>query len=391
MAELFHYRKILEFCEGQRDWLLETTTVLARLESPTSDKAAVDHCGTELARQFVALGAHVETLRSEATGNHLRATVGSGSSQLLLLGHFDTVWPVGQLERMPIRLEIGRLYGPGVFDMKAGIAIGLLAFRSLAELRWRPRKRIVMLMTADEEHGSGSSAEFVEEEARRSDAVLVLEPSLPGGALKTSRKGAGEFELTVHGISAHAGLEPEKGASAISELAAQVLAIEKLRNDARGVSINVGLIEGGSRPNVVPERARAVIDVRAVTQADARVVESALHALRPVRSGTTLRVCGGFSRPPFERTEAVAELYRLAQSIAAELGHELDEGSAGGGSDGNLTGALGIPTLDGMGAVGDGAHALHEHIEIDHLPWRAALVAGLIRRLDALPSRGEGM
>ena len=382
MKEPVHYREILRFCEGQRDWLVETTTALAGLESPTPDKTAVDRCGTELVRRLRAVGARVETLRSEATGDHVRATFGTGASQLLLLGHFDTVWPVGQLARMPIRHDAGCLYGPGVFDMKAGIAIGMLAVRALDELGWQLRKRVVMLMTADEERGSGSSRDVVEAEARHSDAVCVLEPSLPGGALKTSRKGAGEFELTVRGISAHAGLEPEKGSSAISELAVQILAIEALRDHARGVSVNVGLVDGGSRPNVVPDHARAVIDVRASTRDDAQRIEDAIRALRPERAGTSLQVHGGFSRPPLERSQAVADLYGMARSIAAELGHDLAEGSAGGGSDGNLTAALGIPTLDGLGAVGDGAHAVHEHVEIAQLSWRAALVAGLIRRLD---------
>ena len=382
MEEPLHYREILRFCEGQRDWLVETTTAFAGLESPTPDKTAVDRCGTELVRRLRAVGARVETLQSEATGDHVRATFGTGASQLLLLGHFDTVWPVGQLARMPIRQDAGCLYGPGVFDMKAGIAIGMLAVRALDEFGWQLRKRVVMLMTADEERGSGSSRDVVEAEARHSDAVCVLEPSLPGGALKTSRKGVGEFELTVCGISAHAGLEPEKGSSAISELAVQILAIEALRDHARGVSVNVGLVDGGSRPNVVPDHARAVIDVRASTLDDAQRIEDAIRALRPARAGISLQVHGGFSRLPLERSEAVAGLYRMARSIAAELGHDLAEGSAGGGSDGNLTAALGIPTLDGLGAVGDGAHALHEHVEIAQLSWRAALVAGLIRRLD---------
>ena len=375
-------KEILSFCEARRDWLVETTTALVRLESPTLDKAAVDRCGAELGRRLVAVGASVETLPSEGTGDHLRATFGSGSSQLLLLGHFDTVWPVGQLERMPIRLEADRLYGPGVFDMKAGIAIGMLAVRALDELRLRPRPRVVMLFTADEERGSGTSRALVETEARRSKTVCVLEPSLPGGAVKTRRKGIGEFELCVSGISAHAGVDPEKGASAISELATQILKLEALRDVDRGVLVNVGVVEGGDRPNVIAEQARAVIDVRVETAADARRVRDAIYAIQPKRPGTSLRVSGDFSRPPLERSEAVVHLYEVARAVAEELGHDLGEGSTGGGSDGNLTAALGVPTLDGLGAIGDGAHALHEHIDVDHLPWRAALVAGLIRRLE---------
>ena len=374
---------VLALCSARRDWLVDTTMVLAGLESPTPDKSAVDRCGAELAARLEALGATVETLPSSTTGDHVRATFGAGQTQLLLLGHFDTVWPAGQIARMPIRQEAGRLYGPGVFDMKAGIAIGMLAVSVLDELRRRLSRRVVMLLTADEEQGSGSSRAIVEEEARRSDAVCVLEPALPGGAVKTCRKGVGEFELSIRGVSAHAGLDPEKGASAISELAAQITALEALGEPDRGISINVGLVEGGSRPNVVAERARAVVDVRVETAADAHRIREAIFALRPVGLGTAVTVSGDFSRPPLERTDAVVRLYHMARGVAARLGRNLQEGRAGGGSDGNLTAALGVPTLDGLGAIGDGAHALHEHVEIDQLPWRAALVAGLICCVDA--------
>ena len=375
-------KEILEFCEGQRHWLVETTSALARLESPTIDKDAVDRCGRELRTRLEAIGVAVESIPRAETGDHLRAVLGSGSSQVLLLGHFDTVWPTGQLNRMPIREEHGRLFGPGVFDMKAGIAIGMLAARAIDATGRLAGRRLVMLLTSDEERGSSSSRAVIEVDARRSDVVFVLEPSLPGGALKTARKGCGEFELRVRGIAAHAGLDPTKGASAIHELVAQVAALEVIRAIGRGISVNVGLIEGGGRPNVIAEHARAVIDIRVASAQDARQVERALHALRPTLSGSTLEVSGSFTRPPLERTKAVARLYRIAHSVAAELGRELGEGLSGGGSDGNLTAALGVPTLDGLGAVGDGAHALHEHVEIDHMPWRAAMLAGLIEHFD---------
>ncbi len=376
-------RTYLDFCERERDWLLETTTALTRHESPTPDKSAVDVCGRELGRRLEAVGATVETIAQPETGDHLRAVIGSGSPTVMILGHFDTVWPVGSVERMRMREEDGRLYGPGVFDMKAGIAIAMLAARALQSTGRLGARRLVMVFTADEERGSGSSRELVEAEALRSDAVFVLEPSLPGGALKTGRKGCGEFELRVTGIPAHAGVDPTKGASAIDELAAQVAALGALRDPDTGVSVNVGLIEGGERPNVVAEHARAVIDVRAVRRDDARRAEDAIRALRPTLDGTTLDVVGGFSRPPLERTPGVARLYDRARELAGELGRSLGEGSTGGGSDGNFTAALGVPTLDGLGAVGDGAHALHEHVEIEHLTWRAALLAGLIERFDA--------
>jgi glutamate carboxypeptidase len=235
-----------------------------------------------------------------------------------------------------------------------------------------------MLWTTDEEVGSATSRADLEAEARRSRAVHVLEPALPGGALKTARKGCGEFRLTVHGIAAHAGLDPGKGASAIHELAAQIAGIERLQDLPRGVSVNVGIVSGGSRPNVVAEEARAIVDVRAPTRAAAEEVEAALRGLQPRRPGTRLTIEGGFERPPMERGAAVVQLFSRASAVASSLGRELGEGSAGGGSDGNFTAALGVPTIDGLGAVGDGAHAAHEHVEMSALPWRAALLAGLL-------------
>lgn len=372
---------LLDFCESQRDWLVATIEALVRVESPSPDKAAVDRCGAELARRLRELGARVTSVSSPATGDHLLAEVGSGGRAVLLLGHVDTVWPVGQLERMPLKREHGRLYGPGTFDMKAGIAIGLLAVRALQESGVTRRNRVVMLWTTDEEIGSGSSRALIEDQARTSDAVLVLEPSLPGGAVKTSRKGCAQFELQVEGISAHAGIDTGKGASAVHELAHQIVALERLQDLSRGVSVNATVVTGGARANVIPDRAAATIDVRVPTMEDGVHVETAMRSLRPRLPGTSLAVTGGLNRPPLERTPAVARLYELARGVARELGRDLEEGGTGGGSDGNFTAALGVPTLDGLGAVGDGAHALHEHVEIDQLPWKAALVGGLIRQV----------
>ena len=371
-----------EFCDTRRDWLVRVLTELVRLESPTTDPAAVDRCGERLAEHLRRMEGTVERIAAPTSGAHLRATFGSGppARQVMLLGHFDTVWPVGQIERMPLREADGRLYGPGVFDMKAGIVIGMLAVRALAAAGRLADVRVVMLWTADEERGSRSSRVLVEEEARRSSVVFVLEPALPGGAVKTGRKGCGEFELRVRGIPAHAGIDPARGASAIDELAVQIRAVGALRDHAHGVTLNVGTIEGGDRPNVVAEHARAVVDARAATMEDARRLERSMQALRPVLDGTRLEVSGGFSRPPFERTPEVARLYEVARTVAAEMGRELGEGTTGGGSDGNFTGALGVPTLDGLGAAGDGAHALDEHVVIADLTWRAALLAGLIAR-----------
>jgi glutamate carboxypeptidase len=374
-------RNLLNYCLANHDWLLEFIESLVAIESPSDDPVAVNRCGAELAARLEAMGGTITRLASASAGDHLRASFGAGTRQLLLLGHFDTVWPVGQLERMPIRRERGKLHGPGVFDMKAGIGLAALATRAALEAGALNNCQAVMLWTTDEEIGSGTSRALIEAEAARSEAVLVFEPSLPGGALKTSRKGVGQFELIARGVSAHAGLDPGKGVSAVRELARQIIAIDDLQDPAHGVTVTVGMIQGGTRANVVPAEARAIIDARANTRADAERITSALRGLNPYVGGATIEVSGGFERPPLERTAGVVKLLAIARTVASEIGMTLDEGSAGGGSDGNLTAALGVPTLDGIGAIGDGAHALHEHVEIDALVPRAALIAGLLARL----------
>jgi glutamate carboxypeptidase len=381
-----------DFCRREQPWLVDTIETLVRLESPTTDKAAVDRCGAELAARIARIGGDVTRLSRADRGDHLRAeflprgeasppAAAGAHRQVLLLGHFDTVWPVGQLERMPLVQSNGRLHGPGVFDMKAGIAIAMLAVRALIETSTPFSASIVMLWTTDEEIGSGTSRAVIEDEARRSASVLVLEPSLPGGALKTERKGCGSYEVVVKGVSAHAGIEPQKGASAVQELAHQILAINALQDLARGVSVNVVQVSGGLRSNVIPDEARAIVDVRAPTQATADEIARAFRELRPRDARTSVAAAGGFDRPPLERTGQVERLYKEAAAVARELGQELAEGATGGGSDGNFTAALGVPTLDGLGAVGDGAHALHEHVELGALADRAALVAGLLAKL----------
>ena len=374
-------QSLLAWCAREQGWLIETIEALARLESPSTDKSAVDRCGGELRRRLGALGATVTTIDGGARGDHIRADVGSGRPRVLILGHFDTVWPVGELARTPVRMVDGRLHGPGVFDMKAGIGVALLAMRATHAVLQDPSPRVTMLWTSDEEIGSGSSRELVEATARDCDAVLVLEPSLPSGGAKTSRKGVGEFELVVHGVSAHAGLDPDKGASAIHELAHQIVAIEALQDPARGITLNVGTIAGGSRTNVVADRAAAMVDVRVPTLAAAAAIEARMTSLRPRSPRTRLEISGGISRPPLERTAAVAELYATARGVAADLGVDLQEGAAGGGSDGNFTAAAGVSTLDGLGPRGDGAHAHHEHVVVEDLPWRAAFLAALVQRL----------
>jgi glutamate carboxypeptidase len=376
------------FCRANADWLLDFVEELAGLESPTDDKSAVDRCGQWLAERLNQLGAVVSSFSTSGVGDQLMATFGSGSRQILLLGHIDTVWPVGQLERMPIRREHGRLHGPGVYDMKAGIGVATLATRAVLGRRRLDGTRLVMLWTTDEEAGSQSSRALIEAQAKKSDAVLVFEPALTDGGVKTSRKGCGQYELIAHGISAHAGVDPRKGVSAIREIARQILALETLQDLERGISVNVGCVLGGTRPNVVPEEARATIDVRVPTRKDADRFNRAMHALTPQIPGARLTVTGGFERPPMERTAGVAQLFAIARSVADELEMTLTEGSTGGGSDGNFTAALGVPTLDGLGALGDGAHALHEHVVMDALAPKAALVAGIIERLLVQNSQG---
>lgn len=376
-----------------RAYLRARTPALVRLlkqlverESPSLDKAAVDRLGRYLARAWRRRGARVRVLRQPERGNLFRAELrlnsGHTRGQLLVLGHLDTVYERDTLRRMPFRLRGGRAYGPGAFDMKSGIVIGLAAVDTLRALRLVPRRKLVFLYSSDEEIGSAASRAVVEREARRSQAVLVLEPAARSdGALKTARKGVAEYELIVHGRAAHAGLDPEKGVSATLELAHQIPRIARLAEPGRGLTVNVGVIEGGTRTNVVAAQARARIDVRTTQRADARRFEKRLYALRPVLRGARLEFRRRSLRPPLERTTGVVRLFRQAQQVARELGFSLSETSVGGGSDGNFTAALGIPTLDGLGGVGAHAHSSQEYVRISSLAERAALLAGLLLKI----------
>lgn len=359
---------------------------MVRAESPTSDKAAVDRFARLLAAEWRPRGARVRFLRQHKSGDHLRVELILGrarpAGQLMVLGHLDTVYPLGTLTRMPFRVARGRAWGPGTFDMKSGHAIALAAADALAALRLAPAKRLIFLWTSDEETGSESSRRAIEQEARRSDAVLVLEPALgPDGRLKTERKGVGEAELIVRGRSAHAGIEPEKGVNAVHELVLQLGRLLRMNNPRRGIWVQANAIAGGTFANVVPEQASARLDLRVARAADARRLERKLRAVRPILPGARLEVRGGINRPPMERTPAVRALFRHAQELAGEMGVALDEASTGGGSDGNFTAALGVPTLDGLGGVGEGAHSSRECVYIRSLPERAALLAGLLLTL----------
>lgn len=362
--------------------MLDLLRELVVLESPSLDKARADRCCAFLADQWLLRGGTVQVLKQPHRGDHLRVLWPSSASrprkQLLVLGHYDTVYPVGTLTKMPYRVAGGKVYGPGTFDMKSGIVQALFAFEALQQLKLPVVPNIVFLWTSDEEIGSQSSRSIIEAEARRSDAVFVLEPSLgPRGLLKTSRKGVGEAELIVHGRSAHAGLEPEKGVNAIHELSAQIARVEKWNDLRRGVTINADIVAGGTRTNVIAERANAILDLRAWRASDMQALEKRLYSLKPIHRGAKLEISGGFDRPPLERKHSAA-LFARAKSLAKPIGVSLGEAAAGGGSDGNFTAALGIPTLDGLGALGDGAHSIHEHILIKHLPQRAALLAALL-------------
>lgn len=301
------------------------------------------------------------------------------TSRWLFLGHADTVWPLGTLRTMPFRRARGRLWGPGVLDMKAGLAFFIYAMRALTELEIPVPREIVLLVNPDEETGSRHSRATTESLARQSDAVIVLEPGTGlEGKAKTARKGIGLWTLKVHGIAAHAGVDFEKGSSAVLELARQVEVISGFTDLKRGITVNPGVIHGGTRSNVVAAEAVAEIDIRVPRLADAKTLERKFRALRPFDKRCSLELSGGLNRPPMERSRGGMALFRTARRIAAELDVDLDESSTGGGSDGNFTAALGIPTLDGMGAVGEGAHAAHESILIDRIADRVALLSRLI-------------
>jgi glutamate carboxypeptidase len=377
-------RNLLEAAERERDWTVAVVRSLAEHESPSTDPLALERCAAHLMARCREAGASVRREAGAPTVDHVIAEWPGPGRPVLLVGHFDTVWPVGQLARMPIQVTDGRLHGPGVLDMKAGLSVGLTAMRVLsAEVPESRRPAVTLLATSDEEVGSVTSRTLIETLARRSAAVLVLEPAIPGGALKTARKGVGEFEVIVHGVASHAGADPGAGASAVHELAHQVTAIAALADPPAGLSVNVGVVEGGTRSNVVAERAGAIVDVRIGRAGDAARIEAAMARLRPVNPRVRIEVRGGVNRPPMERSPGVARLFELARDVALGWGEQLEEGATGGASDGNFTAAIGVPTLDGLGGVGDGPHAIHEHTQIDFLPRRAALVAGLLVRLGA--------
>lgn len=376
-------QSLLTYFGARQDEMLDVIRQLVTQETPSQDKPRLDAFAEFLAARLRQAGAAVEILPVAARGNHLRARFGpveSSAPPALVLCHYDTVWTVGSLATHPFRVEQGKAYGPGIFDMQSSLMLAEFALRACRDLAIALPRPVVVLITSDEEVGSPTSRGLIEDEARRAAYVLVLESPLPGGVLKTSRKGIGSYHLTITGRAAHAGVEPEKGISAIQELAHQVLALHSLTDMAQGTTVNVGVVQGGTVSNVVAARAVAEIDVRAWTQAEAERIHQALTGLQPVSAGAQLAVTGGWNRPPLER-RMTADLFARTQAIGRTLGLNLDEGGTGGGSDGNFTGALGIPTLDGLGVPGHGAHADHEHIEVDQIAGRAALLTALWAQL----------
>jgi glutamate carboxypeptidase len=378
----------LRYFEERRDALVETIRQMAEMESPSFNKASVDLLGAWLATRFQKLGGVVRSDAQAWYGNHLQvdfpARPGAGSPKrkpILLLGHFDTVYELGTLTKMPCKIEKGRLYGPGVFDMKSGIALMLHAVEALQAVHGGLPRPVRVWLVTDEEVGSESSRAKTEKIAKQCEAVLVLEPAGPRGALKTSRKGVGNYTVRVTGQAAHAGLDPGAGQSATVELAHQISRIAAFGEPKRGLTVNVGVIRGGTRSNVIAAEAVAEVDVRIQKWGDAARIGRKFRALRPVNRKCKLEISGGVNRPPMERTAGTVALLSKAQAAAREIGWMLEETAVGGGSDGNFTAALGIPTLDGLGGVGDGAHAEYEHVVIDELARRAALIAGLLASL----------
>jgi len=353
-------------------------------ETPSGDEARARALAATLAADLAAAGAAAERIDEPGWGAHVRARVPGrepGREPVVVLGHLDTVHPAGTLAQRPFRIAEGRAEGPGTYDMKAGLAVLVEALHTLAAAGTAPRRPVTILVTCDEESGTGASRPLIEETARGAAAVLVLEPPLPDGSAKTARKGVATYRIRALGRAAHAGVEPERGVSAIAELAHQILRALALADPARGTTVNVGVVRGGTAVNVVPAEAWAEVDVRFATAAELARVDRALLALEPVLPGARLEVTRPDPRPPLERTEGVLRLYHHARALARELGFELGEGATGGGSDGNWTAALGIPTLDGLGVRGGGAHAEDEHILIEDVPRRIALLARLLETL----------
>lgn len=376
--------RFVRFARENLPAVIELSRELVECESPSDSPLCVDQFVELLIKRTTDI-AEAKTFRVEGFGKHLRLEFHTGMADgrgVLALGHSDTVWPAGTLKQMPFRQAENRLWGPGVLDMKAGLAIFVFAVRALLECGVSFRRPVALLVVSDEEVGSTTSRAITEAEARRSECVLVLEPgSGPSGKLKTARKGVGRYEVNIEGRASHAGLDFETGASAIVEAARQIERIAAFTDLARGITVNPGFIRGGTRSNVVAAETLVEVDVRVPKKEDAEFIDSRLRMLTPIDGRCRITVTGGINRPPMERTPGVAAMFDKARRIGMEMGLELQESSTGGGSDGNFTAALGVPTLDGLGAVGEGAHAASESVFVGRIAERVALLAGLLEAL----------
>jgi glutamate carboxypeptidase len=376
---------LLSHFEEKRGEIIDFIRWLVEQESMSREAAATTRIAENFGERLSRFGATVDLFRDAKFGATLRARFQASNQpdakQLLVVGHLDTVWPLGTLLSRPFTIDGNKAYGPGIFDMKAGVTLAAYAVSALQGFGRKTNRPVTFLMTCDEETGSHFSRPLIEEEAAQSRAALVLEPPVPGGTIKTGRKGVGEFELLVRGRSAHAGNDIRLGVSAVTELAHQILTINQLADDEGGTTLNVGVVHGGTLSNVVAAEARAAIDMRFARVEEGRRVEEAMFALRPVLAGAQLEVRGGINRPPLVRTDEIARLFTQAKTLAAEIDYDLQETSVGGGSDGNFIAALGVPVLDGLGVDGAGAHAEHEHILLSDIPRCATLLTRLIETI----------
>jgi len=383
---------IINYLQPRLLEMVEFLRVLVECESPTDNKAAVDKLANLMAKKLRAIGAKVEVLPQSSAGNHLKAEwdlrapadrpPNREDGQVLVLCHLDTVWPVGELTRRPFQIEKGKAYGPGSYDMKGGIVMGYYAVKALRELGLSTKLRTVFIFNSDEETQSHSSRDIIEAQSKKSKYVLALEPKFPSGAVKTARKSVATLTMEVTGKASHAGAAPEKGVNAIHELAHQILKLHSLTDLKKGTTVTVGIVTGGSRPNIVPPSAKAIIDVRVSRPEEGKRIKQALRAIKPITPGTSVKISGGEERPLWVRTPQTAALFERTRAIASQLGLTLTETSSGGVSDANFAGALGISTLDGLGPNGDGAHALDEYVELNTFVPETALIAELLRVLD---------
>lgn len=372
--EIFHYLK-----ENEEN-ILRDIENLVKHESPSFDKRLVDECASFLQGLVKErLDIAVTVIPNKHVGNHLKFLFGEGNKRVMILAHYDTVWKKGAL---PFRLEKNRIYGPGVLDMKAGIIQGIWGLKAIKDLGKNLNCEVVFLLTSDEEMFSQTSRELIENEAKKCKAVFVVEPAVAkSNALKISRKGAAKYTIKIYGTASHAGNHPDLQASAVHELGHQIINLEKIADLDKGTTINVGVVNGGTMSNVVADFAQLEVDVRFKTQSEGERVHNKIINLKPVLERTRLEIEGGINRPPMEPSVNSLKLFKLAQEIASDLGFRVTGESVGGVSDGNFTAAIGVPTLDGLGAVGEGPHAVNEHIVIDEIPKRTALLANLILKV----------